>query len=242
MKKLFFIVGIITMISCTETTDMDELLVDGQEIIESDTVVVYDTVYVADTVSNVDTEVVEDTTVTDYIISSLQLMREEEKLARDVYTFLFDKWNQSIFENIASSEQKHTDAVKGLLDQYGIEDPVTTDVPGQFEDELLQYLYDSLTELGSESLESALRVGALVEEVDINDLNIAVAQITNESVLAVYANLTKGSRNHLRSFYGNLEIQGVEYEPQVLDEEYFEEIVNSEMETGGNGNGNGHGG
>ena len=36
---------------------------------------------------------------------TLKFMREEEKLARDVYLYLFDVWGQWIFENIAASEQ-----------------------------------------------------------------------------------------------------------------------------------------
>jgi len=52
-------------------------------------------------------------------MQGLILMREEEKLARDVYTTLGEKWDLNIFINIAGSEQTHTDAVKYLLDRYG---------------------------------------------------------------------------------------------------------------------------
>ncbi len=37
--------------------------------------------------------------------------REEEKLARDVYLTLYNKWKLRIFQNIAKSEQTHMDAV-----------------------------------------------------------------------------------------------------------------------------------
>ncbi|NCB02187.1 MAG: DUF2202 domain-containing protein, partial [Spirochaetia bacterium] len=52
------------------------------------------------------------------------LMREEEKLARDVYLTLYEKWNLRTFSNIARAEQKHMDAVAYLLSTKGIEDPV----------------------------------------------------------------------------------------------------------------------
>jgi hypothetical protein len=35
------------------------------------------------------------------------LIREEEKLARDVYNALITEWNAQSFENISSSEQSH---------------------------------------------------------------------------------------------------------------------------------------
>ena len=62
-------------------------------------------------------------------------MRIEEKLARDVYTVLGDKWNARVFLNIKLSEQTHMDAVKRMLDKYGISDPLTTDEVGVFPDE-----------------------------------------------------------------------------------------------------------
>jgi len=48
---------------------------------------------------------------------NLAFMREEEKLARDVYLYLFEFWGQLIFENIAAGEQQHMDAVWSLMDK-----------------------------------------------------------------------------------------------------------------------------
>ena len=38
-------------------------------------------------------------------------------------TDLYKMWGLTIFSNIASSEQKHMDAIKTLLDRYGLDDP-----------------------------------------------------------------------------------------------------------------------
>ncbi|MDA3855317.1 MAG: DUF2202 domain-containing protein [Candidatus Woesearchaeota archaeon] len=103
-------------------------------------------------------------------MNGLLLMKEEEKLARDVYLELYDIWSQQIFTNIASSEQTHTTAVKSLLDKYDIEDPMTNDERGVFENQELQDLYNQLVEQGSNSLVDALSVGATVEDLDIKDL------------------------------------------------------------------------
>ena len=56
-------------------------------------------------------------------IDALWFMREEEKLARDVYLVLAEKWDLGLFWNIAESEQQHMDAVLKLLKKYGLEDP-----------------------------------------------------------------------------------------------------------------------
>ena len=62
-------------------------------------------------------------TATEEEIESLLYMREEEKLARDVYLTMYVKWKTHVFSNIADSEQMHTLAVKSLLDAYGLYDP-----------------------------------------------------------------------------------------------------------------------
>ena len=56
------------------------------------------------------------------VIDDLLFMREEEKLARDVYKILYSKWFAKVFDNITQSEQKHMDQVGVFIDAYGLED------------------------------------------------------------------------------------------------------------------------
>lgn len=184
-----------------------------------------------------------DAVLTDVEIQGLLFMREEEKLARDVYLTLGELWQMNIFQNISRSEQTHTDAIKVLLDQFGLEDPMATDEVGVFENDDLQALYDELVAAGSQSLIDALIVGAAIEEIDILDLEEYIAQTDNVDIQIVYENLTKGSRNHLRSFVSVLEKQsGEPYVPQYMTQEDFDAIIDSAMETSGNrGNGGGNG-
>jgi hypothetical protein len=143
----------------------------------------------------------------------LTYMREEEKLARDVYLFLYDKWHSRIFNNISISEQRHMDAIKTLLDRYAIPDPAAGNGQGEFTNPELQAQYDELIQQGSVSLVDALEVGVLIEETDIDDLNEAIASTTRKSIKTVYSNLLRGSLNHLKAFVFNLARQGVIYEP-----------------------------
>ncbi|MBA2853288.1 hypothetical protein HNP89_001245 [Methanococcus maripaludis] len=165
-------------------------------------------------------------------IDGLLLMREEEKLARDVYLEMYDIWGQQIFLNIANSESTHTNAVKLLLDKYNLTDPVTNDTRGSFTNQDLAGLYSTLVEKGSGSLLDALIVGATVEDLDINDLKKLNEISDNQDITAVYNNLEKGSRNHLRSFTRVIEQNGGIYEPQYISESEYNEIISSEMETG----------
>ncbi len=133
---------------------------------------------------------------------SLIFMREEEKLARDVYLGLYERWGLPVFDHIAQSEQRHMDAVKTLIDKYGLTDPVVNDSIGVFANSELQELYDYLVDLGSESLLDGLYVGQLIEITDIADLESALANpdITKPDIVRVYGNLLAGSYNHLAAF------------------------------------------
>lgn len=137
-------------------------------------------------------------------VAGLQWMREEEKLARDVYQTLGARVSLPIFQNIARSEQTHMDAVKVLMDRYGVPDPIGNNGVGVFTDPQLQALYDDLVERGSTSLPSALAVGAEIERLDIGDLETRLAQTDKADIRQVYANLERGSNNHLRAFTSRL--------------------------------------
>ena len=60
--------------------------------------------------------------LSDTEIDGILYMREEEKLARDVYLTLSQQWELPIFQNIAGSEATHMEAVSHLLDRYGLTD------------------------------------------------------------------------------------------------------------------------
>ena len=165
-------------------------------------------------------------------VDMLVKMRQEEKLARDVYITLYEKWGLRIFSNIAQSEQTHMDAIKVLLDKYGLEDPAANDVIGQFSDQAFVDLYTALVNQGSTSLVDALKVGATIEDLDIKDLEDEIAVSDNQDIKTVFQNLMKGSRNHLRSFYRLIVANGDTYTPQYITQEEFDAIVNSAMERG----------
>jgi hypothetical protein len=178
------------------------------------------------------------TDLSDDEIAGLLYMREEEKLARDVYLTLYDKWAVNTFQNISESEQNHTNAVKTLLDYYGLEDPVADNGIGVFDDPTLKELYDKLVAEGNQSLSSALRVGAAIEEIDILDLQDHIAQTDKADIQRVYENLMWGSQNHLRAFVSTLERQtGEIYQPQYLNQEVYDSIINATLERGNSGGG-----
>ena len=166
-------------------------------------------------------------------VDSLIYMREEEKLAHDVYVTLYQAWGIPVFQNIANSELSHTDAVKNLLDIYGLEDPAVSTPVGVFVNTDLQALYDELIAWGRQSVADALKVGAAIEEIDILDLQQSLETVTAADVQQVYENLLAGSENHLRAFTSVLAQQtGETYVPQYMDQADYDAILAGSTQTG----------
>ena len=153
-------------------------------------------------------------------------MREEEKLARDVYLYLYEIFPLRSFLNISNSEQAHMDAMLYLIDTLNLVDPVGENPERVFQNQELQILYNELIERGCKSQEEALRVGALIEEVDIIDIQTELDKhATHEEVIRVYTNLIRASGNHLRAFVRVLGVYDVDYEPALLEPEQFRQII-----------------
>lgn len=169
-------------------------------------------------------------------------MREEEKVARDVYLGLSDFWQSqvgdvpvvTIMSNIAQSEQTHMDKMAEVLVCYGLADPVdAAETQGVFLNPKLAELYQTLVTQGQQGQLEALKVGGLIEEVDMVDLQHSIDLSQQAYTDSVYDNLMCGSRNHLRSFAGEIKLMTGTYTAQVLPQSEVDAIVNSPMEQCG---------
>lgn len=127
-------------------------------------------------------------------------MRLEEKVARDVYIFLGDLYNNQKFLSIKLAEQRHMDAMAKLLTKYNVEDPVTDDTPGIFSDPAFQSLYDGFILQGQISLNEAFLAGKTIEELDIIDLEYQLTFVDNPDIIKVYTSLLAASESHLAAF------------------------------------------
>jgi len=144
-------------------------------------------------------------TLTPEEIHHIRYMREEEKLARDVYLTLYEVYQAPIFGNISESEQRHMDALERLIEKYELEDPVTNDTVGAFTNPVFADFYLavlSLVEKGALGYCDALQVGIDIEVLDIGDIENALddPNVVARDVNRVLNNLLNGSYNHLNAF------------------------------------------
>lgn len=172
--------------------------------------------------------ITENTTILQQDTEALLFMLEEEKLARDTYQYLNEKWGMSQFANIKNSEQTHMNAIETLLQQYKVTYTILPE--GIFSDPELQTLYDTFKVDGAISVIEALKIGATIEDLDIKDLETFISDTENAPIINVYQSLQCGSRNHLRSFMQGLDTYGGDYTPQFITEDEFNSIINGSHE------------
>ena len=133
--------------------------------------------------------------------ATLLFMYQEEKVARDVYIILGQKYpTATTFANILLSEQAHMDSVEKLCIAYGVDiSKVDESKVGVFVLPELQSLYNTLIVQGSVSLLDAQKVGVVIELKDITDILAAEVGMPSD-VVKVFENLRAGSYSHLDAF------------------------------------------
>ena len=159
---------------------------------------------------------------------ALLFMLEEEKLARDTYTYINDLWSISQFANIKKSEQSHMNSISTLLTKSNVEHTILP--VGVFENRELQNLYNQFINDAAISASKALQIGATIEDLDIVDLENYKISTTNSAIIKVFNNLLCGSRNHLRSFVKAIINNGDTYTPQYLTQTKYNSIITASQE------------
>jgi hypothetical protein len=134
------------------------------------------------------------------VYEMLTFIVQEEKLAHDLYVQLARTSGAVQFQNILNSESTHISLVQGLLATYNIVDPTIGLAEGEFVDQELQALYDSLLASGSVDRAGAIAAGIAVEEKDIADIEVMLATDLPSDVASVLERLLSGSQNHLAAF------------------------------------------
>ena len=163
------------------------------------------------------------------LTDTLSYMANEERLAYDVYNYLYAEFGTKQFTNIATkSEYKHITAVQQLVQKYKLDDtvdftnvdllsleymntPIESMQAGVYDISAIQALYDDLTAQGSASEIEALKVGCTIEVVDVTDLDkdIAIAESENATdIVTVFNFLRDGSYNHYWAFDRGLKNRG----------------------------------
>lgn len=163
---------------------------------------------------------------------NIMFILEEEKMARDLYFEFSKKYENKVFNNMYQGEQSHMKAMQKLVSRYNLEDPTAKRDVGEFHNRQIQKMHGELLEQGNKNFVEALKVGAEVEERDIDDIQDNIKNTSKADILFVYENLKRSSKNHLRAFIKKLNQEGEEYKPKYLEQAEFNSITSSGFESG----------
>jgi len=166
-----------------------------------------------------------DAELTDVEKEGIQYIYEVEKVARDVYQYFYEKWETPVQNIISGSEQSHMDILKELIDKYNLDDPAEGKDNGEFSNSDLQQLYFDLIGFGLSSEIDALSTAAMIEEYDIVEIRKYVNNTDRDDIISGYNRLVEGSESHLQIFVAQLKDKGVEYQPQHLSQQDYNQII-----------------
>lgn len=164
-------------------------------------------------------------------IEFLFAMREDEKMAKDLYTAFGAQYPTAVqFSRIATAEATHVAAIETMLTYYEVSFPALTPA-GVFADAEKQAQYDAFLAQGT-TIQGAFEVMALLEEENIAAYKAVEATATNANIKLILANMVRASSNHLKAAVRQLTILGITYTPTHLDQATFDEVISSAFAQG----------
>ncbi len=173
-----------------------------------------------------------DSVLTQEVVDGLAYMGNEERLAYDIYTVLYNYHSDAgtqikQLQNIPKAERKHVEIVQSIIQKYDINTDNLTDVVnpvadknvafadmpmGEYDIAHIQDLYDLLYAKGIQSNQAALEVGCMVEVTDIDDLDKYIAQAEASEatdIVDAFNILRDGSYSHYWAFDKGLKNMGI---------------------------------
>jgi hypothetical protein len=157
-------------------------------------------------------------------------VREDEKIARDLYISFFGKFGLKPFENIGKAEDNHIKATEKLFDYYEIDYPALSG-NGKFENAIRQKLFDSLLLKVNTELD-AFKVMAVLEESNIVEYGAVIKTVVNPNIKMVIENLAKASANHFKAAIRQITALGGTYTPEFLTQEQYRAVIAIGFEKG----------
>ncbi len=178
-----------------------------------------------------------DLNLTDEQKYAIAYMWNDEKMAHDLHLALYNKFpNQNVLYTIATrAEATHESIVENLAKTYDINitnyqngygthysaEDLDKYGEGEFFIPTVQQTYDTLYNQGSDSEIDALKVGCMVEVVDVDDLNKYLDVVKDKpDIVTAFENLRSGSYRHYWAFDRALKNLGVSDGCCSLGDEY----------------------
>lgn len=135
-------------------------------------------------------------TLTEQQRTELAAMAVDEKLNHDLYAEFASMYGLP-FEHLATAEANHLQALRTLMERYGITDPTAGDAAGVFGSASVQGTYKDLLAKGKASEQAALQVAKGLEQQAIARYGDAISGLNAPAAERVYTSLRTAETRHL---------------------------------------------
>jgi len=150
---------------------------------------------------------------------------EETRLSKDVNTFLYEKWEEPIFDYVLSQENINMLRIQKLIIKYGGENPLAYSVEGKYTIPALQEDYNNFIKKGNNNEQAALYVSMTLAERNYSLMQQRIAEAHNLDLIKLYGKRMTSIGKHVRVLFKRLSNLGPDYEPQYMDENEFFDLI-----------------
>lgn len=158
---------------------------------------------------------------------------EQEKLARDVYSQIGEKFGIKILKNAAIGKQKQMSLILDFmtLNQVAV---AFDDAQGVFKSPELRENYSAFLTEGLGSLNNAFRVGAKMEDYNIYHIDKILATQTTGKLVLLLSKLSCSAGNELKTQVNMLVGNGEMFMPDYISVKLYRSIMHDNHEYCGN--------
>ncbi len=130
----------------------------------------------------------------------LVALLETQKMHRDVYAWMNDQFPSAVFAALAESDGEGMERLSQAVNKYGIYNPTSNRLPGEFEDVGLQNRYNEFIRLTVGDLPAMIENARVMEEEVICQLQEQqLCLCGNDDLRELYGNLIQESKTQLQA-------------------------------------------
>ncbi len=141
-------------------------------------------------------------------IDDMNYLIENEKLLRDYFNVMYNKYNLSLFQNVAKSEQSHLNFLAVKFLRYDLKNPTEEKPAGEYVNPELQQTYDIMIAKGETNIYAALLAGSSKVKEDVEDIPLMIDQFEgNADIVLIFSNILIESQKNREVLEQELKVQ-----------------------------------
>ena len=129
-------------------------------------------------------------------------MAEQQKLLQNIYECMYSNHDEIIFKKNAQSKKQQSLLLSAKIDKYGITNPLTDMVSGEFINPFIQQAYAEFRNGENLDLTDCILYSKAMEEAAIAELEALITEVEgNNDLLETYRKILENSQSNLEALF-----------------------------------------